>query len=99
MDLTPEEIRELNDRLDREWDVDRRLRLLVGGGVLVGLLLGRWNPRWRVLSVVMAGMALADALTGRSGLRALLRRVGARTRQEVERERYTTLFGQEPPEA
>ncbi len=98
MDLTPEEIRYLNERLDREWDVDRRLQLLVSGGVVLGLLLGRLHDRrWRGLSLLVAGWGLCDALSGWSPPRWLMRRLGVRTRADIERERYVTLFGQEPP--
>ncbi len=100
MDLTQEEIRYLNERLDREWDVDRQLQLLDSGGALLGLLLGRLHDRrWLGLSLLVAGWGFCDALTGWSPPRWLLRRLGVRTRADIERERYVTLYGKEPPSA
>lgn len=98
MDLTAQEIREINERLDREWDIDRLLLLLCGGGVLLGTLLGRYHsPRWHGLTLVAGAWALLDALSGWSPPRWLLHRVGVRRRVDIERERYVSLFGQEPP--
>ncbi|MHB1005303.1 MAG: hypothetical protein ACYC3S_06610 [Chloroflexota bacterium] len=97
MDLSAEETRELNERLDREWDVDRRLHLVYGGGVLVGLILGRRNRRALMLSAAMGGCAVLAALLDWSPLKAVMQRLGVRTRKQIERERYVTIFGKEPP--
>ena len=98
MDLSRDEIRELNLRLDAEWDLDRWLHLLFGGGTMVSFFVGLFgHRRLRWLSVLMADLALWTAITGWSPLKALLQRVGVRTRAQIERERYVLLFGEEPP--
>jgi hypothetical protein len=98
MDLSAEEIDELNRRLDAEWDVDRVLHLTFGSGILAGLFLGWFhNPRWRWLSLVVGNFALWTAIMGWSPAKALLQRLGVRTRAQVESERYYLLFGHVPP--
>lgn len=100
MDLTQDEIGELNRRLDAEWDVDRVLHLIFGGGVLLALLLSRFHhPRWWWLTLMLAKFAFWTAVVKWSQLKGLLQRVGVRTRAEIERERYGVLFGAEPPGA
>ena len=90
--LTPEEVADLNRRLDKEWDTDRWLHLLYGKGVLWSLVLGRvHSPRWYALAGILAGGMLARALFRWCPLNELLRRMGMRERMEIERERYSLL--------
>ncbi len=79
-------------RLDREWDIDRALMLnfvLVGGAALTaGLVKDR---RWLYLFGAQMGFLLLHALNGWCPPVSLFRRLGVRTRAEIEAERYALL--------
>ena len=84
-----DEIARQLQRLDREWDVERVLQVngaLIG---LVGMALGiTRDRRWLVLpGAVLAFLAL-HASDGWCPPVSVLRRLGVRTRREIERERY-----------
>ena len=57
----------------------------VGLGVLLGATRGR---KWFVLPLVVSGFLLQHALQGWCPPVPVLRRLGVRTRLEIERERY-----------
>ena len=97
MDLSPEEARELNERLDREWDVDRRLHLVFGV-----LYPRRARPRPPPPPGAdddrrNGGLCRPYRARRWSPPKALMQRLGVRTRKQIERERYVTIFGKEPP--
>lgn len=77
------------DELDAEWDIERYLvtnaATLALGGVLLGMLHDR---RWLVLPGVVMTFLLQHALQGWCPPVPLFRRLGLRTRREIERERY-----------
>jgi hypothetical protein len=94
--LSPEEVVDLNYRLDHEWDLDRWLHLIGGAVVLLGLLLGRvHSPRWRLMSGIIAGGLVGDALVGWCPTKELLQRTGVRSRTMIEHERYSLLAGKD----
>jgi hypothetical protein len=70
----PERIRRRLHEIDAEWDVELALS-------------GR--RRWLALPVAVQGFLLQDALQGWCPPLPILRRLGFRTQQEIERERYT----------
>lgn len=75
--------------LDREWDVERLLLANASLVSLTGLVMGRWvGRRWYVLPALAQGFVMQQALRGWSPPVALLRRLGVRTRREINRERY-----------
>lgn len=77
-------------RLEREWDAGQGLELSLAGASLLGIALGVATDR-RWLAAV-PGVALAflaqHAVQGWSPPVPLLRRMGFRTRREIEQERY-----------
>jgi len=57
----------------------------VGGGIGLGVAV---NRKWLVLPVVSLGLLVWHAVQGRSPAVPLFRRMGLRTRQELDREIY-----------
>jgi hypothetical protein len=81
-------ISERLEELSSEWDVERTLLLNAAVISLSGALLGAFvNRKWFVLSA-LAGFVLAEqALTGWSPPSAVMKKLGKRTRDEINRER------------
>lgn len=75
--------------LDNEWDIERTLARnaasLSIAGVLLGFVAGK---RYFLLSLTAGGFLLQYALKGWCAPVALLRRLGMRTRGEIDREKY-----------
>jgi hypothetical protein len=77
------------EELDREWDMERTLEANAATASLVGLLLGATVSRkWFVLPGVVAGFLLNHAVRGWCPPIPVFRRMGVRTRIEIEQERY-----------
>ena len=76
--------------LDREWDIDRVTMLGASLDAFVTLGLGLWRGRrWLVGGLVFLGGAmLAHTLVGQCPSLPLYRRLGVRTRDEIDWERY-----------
>jgi hypothetical protein len=80
-----ERIREL----DKEWDVERVLEANTSSFALTGLLLGLTaDKRWFMLTGGVLAFLLQHALQGWCPPLPLLRRLGVRTRGEIDREKY-----------
>ncbi|MBC7291981.1 MAG: DUF2892 domain-containing protein [Actinotalea sp.] len=81
----------ISDRLaelDREWDVERVLELNAASLTLVGVALSRLHsPRWLVLSTIVPGFLVQHALQGWCPPIEVFRRLGVRTRREIDTER------------
>lgn len=75
--------------LNREWEMERVLTLCVGAASIASMLAARRGGRslWAV-PVAGGAMLMQQALTGGSLLVPLLRRLGFRTRKEIELEKY-----------
>ncbi len=77
------------EELDGEWDIERWLEANASalglGGVLLSVLHDR---RWLMLPGVVLSFLLQHSLQGWCPPVPLLRRLGVRTRKEIERERY-----------
>jgi hypothetical protein len=89
--------------LEEEWDIERWLELsasaLTLGGTTAAALRGR---RWLALTGLVAGFLLQHAVQGWCPPLALFRRVGVRTRQEIDTEVFALKalrgdFGHVPP--
>ena len=79
-------------RLDREWDIDRTILLpFAGMGIAALVLARRGDKRFRFPLTGLVGSLLAYAVLGWSPQAAVLRRFGARTRQEIEAERLALI--------
>ena len=75
--------------LDREWDIERMLEANAATASLLGLTLGATvNKKFLILPAVVAGCMLQQSVQGWCPPQALLRRMGFRTRTEIEQERY-----------
>jgi hypothetical protein len=87
--MHPEEIDERLAELDQEWDIERALETNASSISLTGLALGLLGWR-RMILVPLAVQAflLQHAVQGWCPPLPLLRRLGYRTRREIERERY-----------
>ncbi len=75
--------------LDYEWDVERCLETGASGLCLVGLTLGATvNRRWYLLPTVVTSFLLQHALQGWCPPLPVFRRLGVRTRDEINEERF-----------
>lgn len=100
--------REISERiaaLDAEWDIGRCLEIAAPAVALAGLAGGLVAGRkWLLLPTVVLGLLAQHAVRGWCPPAALLRRLGVRTRREIEEERYALKalrgdFGGLPPDA
>ena len=79
-------------KLEREWDIDRAVLIAFAGAGTAALVLGlRKNWRWRFPLMGQIGGLLLHSTLGWSPQAAILRRLGLRTRQEIESERNALL--------
>jgi hypothetical protein len=84
-DAISERIKEL----DCEWDIERALEANAASVSLFGVLLGATAGRmWFLVPFVVSGFLLQHAIQGWCPPLPLLRRLGVRTRLEIERERH-----------
>jgi hypothetical protein len=84
----PVAIDERLEELDREWDVERMLQTNFALVSLCGLALSRLSPKWLLLTAGAAGFMVQHALQGWCPPLALFRRLGIRTYNEIDRERF-----------
>ena len=81
----------IGDRLEeisKEWDVERTLLLNTAFISMTGALLGAFvNKKWFILSALAAFVMAEEALTGWSPPTAMMKKLGKRTREEINRER------------
>ena len=85
----PEEIDRRLWELDREWDVERVTEAEFGLSALVGITLGLFLSRkWTLLGALAAGLLAYHALQGRSPVGLAYRRIGFRTMNEIDQERF-----------
>ncbi|MGE5384328.1 MAG: hypothetical protein ACM3SV_00405 [Betaproteobacteria bacterium] len=85
----PEGIERRLAELDREWDIERCLETGASSLVLLGTTLGvTAHRRWLLLPLGVAGFLLQHALQGWCPPLPLLRRLGVRTADEINQERY-----------
>jgi hypothetical protein len=77
------------DALDREWDVERYLQMNAGLVSLSGILLGALvSPRFLVLPAAVFGFFFQHATQGWCPPLPVFRRMGVRTRREINAEKY-----------
>ena len=81
------------EELDAEWDIERLLETNAAGLVIAGLALSALRDRrWLILPGVVSGMLLSYNLFGWAPPVMLMRRLGFRTSQEIDQERYALKF-------
>ncbi len=75
--------------LEHEWDIERTLEANAATLMLTGLGLGTFVDRkWYILPAVVSGFLLQHALQGWCPPVAVFRRMGVRTADEIEAEKY-----------
>jgi hypothetical protein len=92
------------EALDAEWDIERYLEVMAPSFALTGVLMGFTHRKWLLLPITVLGFFVQHAIQGWCPPLALLRRLGVRTRREIDEERYAlkTLrgdFADLPPDA
>ena len=84
----PEEIDRRLWELDREWDVERVTEAEFGLSALAGIGLGLFSRKWTLIGALAAGVLAYHALRGRSPVGLAYRRMGFRTMNEIDQERF-----------
>lgn len=80
--------------LDAEWDIERWVEAVAPSLTLFGMALGLSSGRsraWLALPVVVQGFMLQHALQGWCPPVPVLRRLGVRTVEEIDEERYALM--------
>jgi hypothetical protein len=77
------------EELDREWDIERYLAANASTLAFSGVLLGAFHKRaWLLLPAVVTIFLFQHAVQGWCPPLTLFRRMGIRTRKEIDREKY-----------
>jgi hypothetical protein len=77
------------NELDREWDMERLLETNASALAFIGLVLGMTRSRkWLMIPSVVLPFLFQHALQGWCTPIPIFRRLGVRTREEIDRERY-----------
>lgn len=85
----PAAINQRLSELEYEWDIERTLEANAATVGLIGLTLGATvDRRWFFLPAVVATFLLQHALQGWCPPLPVFRRLGVRTRSEIDAERY-----------
>ncbi len=84
------EITERIGELEREWDVERVLETNASALALtgLGLSLATKNKKWLLVPGVVLSFLMQHAVQGWCPPLPVLRRLGVRSREEIEREKY-----------
>ncbi|MEX2591699.1 MAG: hypothetical protein WD426_02915 [Anditalea sp.] len=83
------EITQRLKELQKEWDIEKTLIVNASSLTLTGLLLGTFvNKRWYIFPGVVASFLLQHGLQGWCPPLPLFRKLGIRSRQEIDEERY-----------
>ena len=76
------------EEVDREKDIERYLETNAAAIALGGIVLGFARKKWPLLSATVLGFMLQHAIKGWCPPIPLLRKMGIRTRREIDREKY-----------
>lgn len=86
---SPEEITGRINELDREWDVERWLETNASAIAFTGLVLGvTHSKKWFLVPGIVLPFLFQHAVQGWCPPIPVLRRLGVRTREEIDREKY-----------
>lgn len=87
--LTNQQITQRLAELSREWDLEKTLEVNASSVALAGLVLGTLvDKRWYILPGVVMSFLLQHGLQGWCPPLPLFRKLGIRTRREIDEERY-----------
>lgn len=85
----PEQIEARLKELSKEWDLERALETNAATLALSGVLLGAFHDkRWFIVPGIVTTFLLQHGLQGWCPPLPLLRKLGLRTRKEIDEERY-----------
>ncbi|WP_132054767.1 hypothetical protein [Pseudocnuella soli] len=85
----PRLIDERLELLNDEWDMERALELNASTLAFTGVILGAFvNRKWLVLPAVVTFFLAQHAIQGWCPPLPILRRLGFRTRQEIDKEKF-----------
>lgn len=77
------------EQLDREWDLERHLEAVASTAVVTTTIFGlSMSKKWFLLTAVVGAFLLQHAVQGWCPPMAVFRRLGARTRKEIDREKF-----------
>jgi hypothetical protein len=83
------EIESRIEELDRKWDIERTLELNAGIIALTGAVLALTvSKKWAILPAVVTTFLIQHAVQGWCPPLPLFRRLGIKTRPEMDREKY-----------
>jgi hypothetical protein len=86
---TRSEITRRIEELDREWDMERVLETNASALAFVGVSLGlTHSKKWLILPGVVTAFLFQHAVQGWCPPVPVFRRLGVRTRKEIDREKY-----------
>lgn len=81
------------EEIEREWDIERTLETNAATLALSGVALAAmFSKKWLALSGTVLGFLLQHGVQGWCPPVPLFRRLGVRTRSEIERERFALKF-------
>jgi hypothetical protein len=86
------EISERIKDLEAEWDIERILHLNLAGLALAGMALSVKNKNWLLFSGTMISFVAYHVIKGWTPPLMLLRKLGYRTRKEIEFELYAMKY-------
>ena len=87
--LSDQQISQRLSELSREWDMEKTLEVNASSLAFIGLALGTFvNKRWYILPGVVATFLLQHGLQGWCPPLPLFRKMGIRTRREIDEEKY-----------
>lgn len=86
---TDYEIGKRIEKLDKEWDIGRIIEIRTSTVSLIGIILGlKRSKTWFILPTIASTCLLQYAVQGWCPPVSILRRLGFRTRQEIDLEKY-----------
>ena len=86
---SPGEIINRINELDREWDIERWLETNASAIAFTGLVLGvTHSKKWFLVPGIVLPFLFQHAVQGWCPPVPVLRRLGVRTREEIDREKY-----------
>lgn len=86
---SPDEITDRIAELEREWDMERWLETNASAVAFTGLVLGvTRSKKWLIVPGIVLPFLFQHAVQGWCPPVPLFRRLGVRTREEIDREKY-----------
>lgn len=75
-----------------EWDIERYLEANAAIFSFIGIILGlKWHRDWLILPIIVATFLFQHAVQGWCPPVSVFRRLGIRTRREIDVEKYALI--------